>query len=293
MNTKKLLFCTGEGVGNTVQILPCLRTLKELLGYDTTLWHAFGSFPISDNLIPYASKTLIGSNIRNINISDYVGMVSTFWTRGHISGIPLPLLNDIKAQEIRMDVSEVDVYLNIARDLGAAENDLKWYGECNVNSIDKSFDVVLNDGCNRNSPAMWEIKSYPRYKELANIIVNHGLSVCSIGTSNEYIEGTVNMTGLPLLSSIGLIKNSNLLISNDSGMYHCANAVGTKNIVIFTATSIKKNYDKRFHKYSSIITNGISCQPCQANRRWAKDCTDWKCRDIDPNYIATMALSQV
>lgn len=290
MNNKKILFCTGEGIGNTIQCLPVLRTIKEVLKYDVDLWHAFGSFPIDGRLIPYVGRTFTGSNIRRANIKEYDGVVSTFWTRDYVKQLPLPLLNDIKTQTLSMDVSEVDTYMNIARDLGANESALKWTAECNYEPTVESFDVVISDGCNKGQPAKWEVKSYPRYKELVELLVDGGLSVCSIGSKNEYVEGTVDRTGLPLMKSIGLVKNSKLLISNDTGMYHCANAVNTYNIVLFTATSVTKNYDKRFHRYSVILTTDLPCQPCQANRRWTKDCTDWKCRNIDPDYIFETVL---
>jgi ADP-heptose:LPS heptosyltransferase len=148
------------------------------------------------------------------------------------------------------------------------------------------FDVVISNGYNKYGSANWQIKSYPYYEEVAKLLKNEGYSVASIGAKDEYISGTVDMTGLGLLDSGGVIKNSRLLISNDSAMYHYANALMVKNIVIFNSTSIKKNYDKRFHKYSTIIgRDDLKCRPCQAGRRWNKDCKTWDCREIAPEVI--------
>jgi ADP-heptose:LPS heptosyltransferase len=88
------------------------------------------------------------------------------------------------------------------------------------------------------------------------------------------------------LDTLGIIKNCKLFLGTDSGLYHCANALEVKNIVLFTATSIVKNYDNRFHKYSTILgRDDLDCRPCQAARRWAKDCKSWECQRIDPKLI--------
>ena len=183
-----------------------------------------------------------------------------------------------------MERSEVDTYMQIARDLGAKEKDLIWHGNCIYNDINRHYDIVISDGYNRNGSADWSIKSYPYYKEAVSLL-NKEYRVCSIGSSEEYIHGTINETGLPLLDSLGIIKNSKLFLSNDSGMYHCANALSVPNIVVFTATSIEKNYDKRFHKYSTIIgRDDLDCRPCQKGHRWKK-CKTWECREIDPQLV--------
>ena len=122
------------------------------------------------------------------------------------------------------------------------------------------------------------------------MLTNQGLRVCSIGDKcfrkNEHIDGTTDRTGLPLLNSLGLIKNSSVFVGNDSGLYHMSNLLEVPNIAIFTATSTEKNYDKRFHKYTKLIyRQDLKCRPCQHERRWNKDCKNWECRNISPEII--------
>jgi ADP-heptose:LPS heptosyltransferase len=287
MMNKKVLFISGEGIGNCVQLIPCLRTIKEVLGYDIDYCHTFGNFFIP-KLFSYVDTWFVGNQSKRINPNDYVGVVSTFWTRNHIRLLPyvvMKLLTNI--YPLSMERSEVDTYMQIARDLGAKEEDLLWHGNCMCNELDRHYDLVISDGYNRTGEANWSIKSYPYYKEVVRLL-NKEYRVCSIGSSKEYVAGTINETGLPLLDSLGIIKNSRLLLSNDSGMYHCANALGILNIVIFTATSIKKNYDKRFHKYSTIIgRDDLDCRPCQTGHKW-KTCETWECREIDPQLIVNV-----
>lgn len=278
----------GEGVGNVIETIPVIRTLKEKSNFEfIDYWHAFGSYDIP-KIIPYVDKWIVGQKIKSINPSEYEGKVSTYWTKGRLNISPLnklPLLNNIKS--LKMNRSEIDTYMDIARDLGIKEEDLIWHGGCNHNILkgDKNrYDIVIHNGYNRYGSANWSVKSYPYYSELASLLGE--FKICSIGIKAEYIQGTDNKTGLDLLTTLGLIKNCKLFISNDSGLYHAANALGVKNIVIFTATSIKKNYDKRFHKYSILIyRDDLECRPCQASGRWNKDCKNWKCRDIDPEFI--------
>jgi len=283
---KKLLFMTGEGIGNVIQCIPTLRTLKESLGYSITLWHAFGSYGIVHNLIPYVDNTYLGGEINKITPAAYEGKVSTFWTRDYYKH---PLFSNMrlltKIHPLSMYRSEVSTYMRIPQALGAKK--LYWHGECNYNKKNKeSFDIVLANGYNHYGSARWEIKSYPYYDKLTKLLIDEGYSVCSIGGTNEYIGGTENRTGLALLDSLALIKNSKLLISNDSGMYHCATALNKKNIVIFTATSVKKNYDKRFHKFTTLICrDDLKCRPCQSGRKWIKQCKHWNCQKISPSVI--------
>ena len=196
----------------------------------------------------------------------------------------MEILNKIRP--LSMTESEVNTYMHIARDLGAAEENLIWHGECNFNKMDEGYDVVISNGYNRQGSANWSIKEYPYYKEVSDLLKEKNLHICSLGAPNEYISGTVDRTGLSLLDSLGIIANSKLVLSNDSGLYHAANALGVKNIVIFTATSIEKNFDSRFHKFSTIMgRDDLDCRPCQAGRGW-KNCKTWECREIKPEVIA-------
>lgn len=284
---KKLLVAHGEGIGNAVQIAPLLRTLKEVLGYKINYWHAFGSYSVSKDLFPYVDKTFRAQEISKGQPSDYFGMVCTFWARDFIKHLPLKLLAPI--YPLSMERSEVDTYMQIARDLGVNEKDIKWAASCNYNkNICEKFDVVISNGYNRKSN-IWKVKGYNNYEKVVDILKEKGYSVCSIGATEEYVNGTVDMTGRYLMDSLSIIKESKLLLSNDTGMYHCANALQTPNVVLFTATSIDKNYDCRFHKYSTIVgRDDLICRPCQAKRRWLKDCTDWECCQIDPKHIVSV-----
>ena len=291
---KRILFATGEGIGNVVQIAPTLRTIKEVLGFDIDLWLAFGSYTIPKDLFPYVSECYIRQEIRKMSPMKYYGLVSTFWAQNHVRYLlewGMKHVADI--YPITATSSEVATYMRIARRMGVKEEDIIWEGECNYTPMDYSYDVVIHNGYNRYGSADWSIKSYQHYGDVAWALQDKGYNVASVGSRGEYISGTSNQTGLDLLSTIGIIKNSKLFLSNDSGLYHCANAVKTDNIVIFTATSIIKNYDSRFHKYSTIIgRDDLECRPCQVGRGWKK-CDHWGCREINPQIICDAVMERL
>lgn len=290
---KKILFCTGEGIGNVVQTIPVLRTLKEVLGYEIHFFRVFGAYIIPKDIFPYVSKWFNSKNIQSINKSDYYGKVFTWWIRNY-PGInilsKIPLLN--KPVPFSYTRSEVDCYMQIARDLGAKEEDLIWHGNCNYNKTNEKYDIIINDGYKKSGSFDWSTKSYPYYEEVVKLLKNN-FSICSVGSKDEYIKNTVDKTGLKLLDTLGIIKNSKLLLNNDSGLYHCANALEVKNIVIFTLTSIIKNHDQRFHKYSTIIgRDDLKCRPCQGTNR-RKNCKEYKCRDIDPKIVVNKIMEEL
>jgi len=290
---KKIIFASAEGIGNIISCLPTLLTIKNVLGFEVTFWNAFGHYSIPRNIFPCVNGWVIGQEIRSIDLSEYEGKVSTFFTRDHLNIPPLdqlPLLNTIRTVNINVSgKSEVSVYMDIARDLGAKEKDLIWHGECNYNRLRKAknyYDIVIHGGFNKYGTVSdnWYLKSYPYYKEVVDLLPE--FKICSVGSKDEFIENTDDKTGLDLLTTGGIIKNCKLFISNDSGLYHYANALGVKNIVIFTYTSTVKNYDKRFHKYSKILQNDkLDCLSCQNTPRF-KTCTTRECREIDPKIVA-------
>jgi len=157
-----------------------------------------------------------------------------------------------------------------------------------------SPDIIIHDGyskVSKLSKKTWLIKSYPKYDELINILKKNNFTLGSIGIKEEFLEGTIDLTNLKLENSLSYMKGCKLFISNDTGTYHLANAIKKNNIVIFTATDTEKNYNRLFHKYSTIIRRqDLICSPCQrkfGHEYWNKNKKNckWECQNIDPNFI--------
>jgi hypothetical protein len=293
METARILVVHGEGLGNIVQILPLLSVLDREIG-TTDLALPNSSFGISKDLFPGRTVYLPGENIRE---GDYDGKVVTIWgsIHGRDTAPSLRVLNAIHNQQMRLDCSEVSVYLRAALEVGVKSDKLGY--DCKsllgYENPDNFFDVVISNGYNWKRGDFWKAKSYPRYEDVAVKLREKGLSVCSVGDNREYIKGTVDQTGVGLMKTLGLIKNARVVISNDSGFYHCACAFNVPCVVVFTFTNVTKNYDPVFHKSAVVMRNKLPCQgDCHARRRWT-NCTHMDCRELPVESIVSKAMSIV
>ena len=195
-------------------------------------------------------------------------------------------------------VSEVVYNLQNAGCKNPTKEDRK--GFCGYEEVERQHNIVMCNGYCKGVKAkgnddIWKVKSFANWRELARQFpkeyLNYGYPV-SLGRLEERIECTFH-SKMTLGQIFGTIKKAKLFISNDTGFYHVANALGVKNIVLFTMTDPKKNYDKNFHEDATIMTAEISCQPCQfkGDMYWVaehKKCK-WKCRDISVDKIIAKA----
>lgn len=287
----KLLVVHGEGLGNIIEVLPLLDALDRRFGkVDVALARA--SYSFSPDLFFGRKVYMPDEKVPDV----YDGKVTTVWGDVHGKHI-LPgtkVLNQVKRQQMRMDQSEVDVYLNAARDLGIPESDFRF--DCRQllghSSVEEEYDILIADGYSKVLPGVWNAKSYRHYEELARLLSERGLTVGSIGSKKELIPGTHDCTGRELLDTLGLIKNCGVLISNDTGAYHCAAAFRKPAVVLFTFTSVVKNYDSRFHAtVVPLYVDNLSCRPdCQRMQRWRK-CDHHSCRDYPVNDVMKTVLT--
>jgi len=280
----RLLLVHGEGIGNIVQVLPLLRTLE--VEHEVEVRLASASFDVPPTLFQGRAVYLPGDEIPK----NYDGKVMTIWGSIHDGGITngIKLLNDVRRQQMRVDQSEVDVYLNIARDLGIPDS--RFVFDCPDDLTTRGgpvCDVVLANGYNWKSGDLWKPKSWRGFSELARRLRAVGVSVCSVGHPSEHVVNSENLTGMSLEATLGIVKRARVLVSNDTGMYHCGCALGTPTIVIFTFTSVVKNYDRRFHKTAKVVAmDELGCRgDCHAKMRW-KECPDQhRCRDVDADKV--------
>ncbi|QTL96819.1 lipopolysaccharide heptosyltransferase [Iocasia frigidifontis] len=128
--------------------------------------------------------------------------------------------------------------------------------------------VALNTG------GTWPTKRWPiaRFAELADALVNN-YDVRPVLTGGKSDLGRVDeivslMASEPIVAAgrtsleelAALMECCELVISNDSGPVHVADAVGTASITIFGPSDELKYRPSR--KGSRIITAGLDCQPC-------------------------------
>ncbi len=128
--------------------------------------------------------------------------------------------------------------------------------------------------------ASYETKNWPKekYKLLAEKIIKSELDISSkiviIGYGNKEEEiakfitseneaNIINLVGkLTLLESAIIIKNSKLVISNDSGLLHLAEVFKKRVIAIFGSTNEELGFFPYSTDYKVIENKELKCRPC-------------------------------
>lgn len=113
-----------------------------------------------------------------------------------------------------------------------------------------------------------------KFSMLIKMLASEKMRVVVTGSREEkdYIKerlgrlpgNTVNLSGKTSLGNLGLIlKNSRLLISNDTGVSHVAAAMKTPSLLIVTGSDPDRwvPLDKKLHSY---IYHPVPCRPCSS-----------------------------
>lgn len=275
----RLLLVHGEGLGNIIEILPLIKTLKNA-GHEVDLAISNASFPVPKELFVGQKVYLPGETVTG---DGYDGKIVTIW--GKINGANiapgLRILNHLGRQAMRMDQSEVEVYLNIARELGCFNSDFDCRDMIGYRPTEEKYDVVIANGYNWKNADVWRAKGYNQYPEVARLLLSKGITVCSVGAKQEYIPETVDKTGMELVDTLGLVANAKVVVSNDSGIYHCACGMGKKAVVLFTFTSVVKNRDSNFHRTAMVLGRDFKCRvDCHERNRWLACPYGHECQNI-------------
>jgi len=145
---------------------------------------------------------------------------------------------------------------------------------CKIDDTLKNRYIVFVPG------ASYETKSWPKekYRLLAEKIIKSKLDISSkiviigygkkeeeIATfiSNENEDKIVNLVGkLSLNESAIVIKHSNLVVSNDSGLLHLAEVFKKRVIAIFGSTNEELGFYPYSTDYKVIENSELKCRPC-------------------------------
>lgn len=118
--------------------------------------------------------------------------------------------------------------------------------------------------------ALWRHKRWPYYSDLVRRLCEQDsdVQICIVGTRDDELPviqpasaAIIDLRGVYTLSETAwLMRHADLVIGNDSGPMHIADAVQAKGIVIFGPTCVIKNGPR-----NKIIPVSLSrkCSPCQ------------------------------
>ncbi|MCM8792667.1 MAG: glycosyltransferase family 9 protein, partial [Candidatus Omnitrophica bacterium] len=108
------------------------------------------------------------------------------------------------------------------------------------------------------------------------------------------IKGAVNLAGkLSLIQYLSLLSKLDILITNDSGNVHMANALGIKTASIFGPVDEKVYGPYPVNQNHRVIKKDLACRPCYRKFR-ISDCQyDLRCLktiEVEEVYLAVISL---
>jgi ADP-heptose:LPS heptosyltransferase/glycosyltransferase involved in cell wall biosynthesis len=273
---KRILVAVGAGLGNIVQTSPLIRRLAEHYGrpVDVVVKEDFKGCSVLVAGSPYVN--MVFPLDRNILHREY-DLVYVTHSFGDI--IPSFNANQVIAArrhfvfQMTKDIHEAEFNLFCARELLGVpyeKADAAKYFVANASrsAIPNGIIGIHSGGKGGEwEEGSWLNKRWPYYKELVAALQQRGYKVASFGVASEYVEGTIDLTGTPLMESVRNIAQCSYFIGNDSGLMHIADALGVPLTTIFGPTSVVKNGP--LSPTSSVIELKKDCAPCQFDERFA------------------------
>ncbi len=136
-----------------------------------------------------------------------------------------------------------------------------------------------------------------RFVDLVKKLEAHNINIVLIGSPGEKAlcdrirqnagsDGVLNLAGeTSLLEAAAVIKNCDLLICNDSGTMHMANAVRTDVFAIFGPTVERLGFSP-FRPHDKIFQIDIECRPCSTHGGQTCPKSHFRCMlDIDVQWL--------
>lgn len=144
--------------------------------------------------------------------------------------------------------------------------------------------LKTKNGTLYNSPKNW---SYKNWIDLAIKLSDEGFNVFLLGGNKEKHEIKTFMPPdfvkydifdflgkTTILNSLALESISSLVVGADTGLMHCAGALGIKSITLFGCTDYHEYLP--FGNQSDFITAKVSCSPCFGTVK-AVQCRKYSC----------------
>jgi ADP-heptose:LPS heptosyltransferase len=137
----------------------------------------------------------------------------------------------------------------------------------------------------------WRHKRWPYFGELASLLRARrpDARVCVVGTrDDECPEGVVDLRGrLSLAETAWALQGCALVVGNDCGPMHVADAVLAPALVLFGPTCEVKNGPRN---RGVTLTSGAPCSPCQYDLDLLDSCRDPICMlRLSPERVAAEA----
>ncbi len=270
----KILIIRDIGLGDVLMTLPLLKAIKNNLFCNLT-------FSTKAEYIPLVQTASIVDNIieyeKDKTYPEYDIVINLV---GKVDKLP------INSEGHRMDL--------LAGLMGIPINLVPRTWRLNIPKeyIDRGKELLLNKGIKSNSimvaiqvDGFTEIRKLFYINEIAQKLIDIGCSVVFLGQSNNSYnspERVINLVGLPLMESVGVLKNCNAIISPDSGLSHLAGFMDVPLIVVYG--TIKPEFRVGYYSnYIALHNKSLPCYPC-----WDWGLCECKSRNEGEDYMRCM-----
>ncbi|MFT4539636.1 MAG: tetratricopeptide (TPR) repeat protein/glycosyltransferase involved in cell wall biosynthesis, partial [Planctomycetota bacterium] len=268
---QRVLVAVGSGIGNILQVTPAIRKLSEHLGHPVDVVIS-QDFPGCGTLLagsPYVGMVMpLGPDIVQREY-DFVFVTDSFG-----ENIP-PLLSDqifvTRRQfpfSLCMTMHEAHFNLRCLAGAGLGiELEAEDYRRTFIGAYDYSRPDGQRIGLHAGGKAgVWSNKRWPYFDRLIADLESRGFEVVSFGGPDEFVEGTINLTGTPLDETIRNMMSCDYFVANDSGLMHIADVLTIPLTTIFGPTSVIKNGP--LSGTSRVVELKKDCAPCQFDARF-------------------------
>jgi ADP-heptose:LPS heptosyltransferase len=288
---ERILLGMDEGIGNMVMLTPTIHALAQL--FPQAKIDVIGRRPALDVLEGWdLVNRLIDEKSQAEKKYDLV--LLTAWN----GTLRKPLKNieykyePLVLSPIQHHIHEATQHFALARLLGFEGPVPKTYcayGEYPLKTQQRTK-VALAD--TSKPEKQWDKKRWSHYQDLAMELLNQGHDVILLGSKDDakrynqpWPEGVIDLQGkMTVLETASVMKQVDLVVSNDSGLAHMAAALEIPTLCLWGPTSLVKN--KPLGPKVYIMNKVVPCSPCQNTPQWMS-CQNNVClSEISPQEVS-------
>ncbi len=270
-----VLIVVGAGIGNVLQAAPLIRRISETLGHQVDVLLRSG-VPVVAELFsdsPYVRHAFTATD-RARDIVYRRGLVT------QSAGAVIPFINAAQflVQRRSFDMFDCCRFIHEAEfnflgadrlfpELAAREDAIPGPFVRQFRMEDWSAPKrtsgapVIGLVSSVPTEALFAIRSWPHYPELVAQMRTQGWEVRSFGLPPEFIEGSVNRTGIPFRDMIAEVAECDVFVTTDTGAFHVAEALGVPTVVLWGPSSTVKNGP--LSPRTLQLFSERPCAPCQ------------------------------
>jgi glycosyltransferase involved in cell wall biosynthesis/Flp pilus assembly protein TadD len=293
-----ILVGVGSGLGNIIHTTPLIRNLarrlgrrvdlvvagdhEDLLFIPTSSEYVNHTFLLTENVLNRRYDTVFltnsfGSLVPRFSSSNIVS--SRSWDVFHAGH---------ELHEAEFNLAAARALLGIPYDA----DDIQGYY---IGDLEYEPPEEILIGMHAGSKGgIWGSKRWPHYAELARRLQRDGFVVASFGIAEEYVPGTIDLTGGTIQEMASRLPACSHFVANDSGVMNIANALGIPVRAIFAPTN-PVTRGPVTATGSSIFVNR-ECSPCEVKTPYrttkflSGECTCIDAIDVETVYESVLAM---